>query len=105
MGTVGKIAIGAAVVIGGIVVYKLVAAPTPAQTAARASATPAAGAVNGFVNLATSVFGYFSKNQPAAQVVPGSRNNSWDSSSDLLLPLGAGETAYRDSTANDSLLS
>lgn len=102
MTTVGKVAIGAAVVIGGVVIYKMVSKPDPVATAARQSATSPAAAVNGFLNLATSVFGYFTRNPPAPSAVPTS---SWNASSDLNLPLLPGQPAYEDSTRNDYLLS
>ncbi len=107
MTTIAKVAIGVAVIAGGFVVYKLIEKPTPVQTAAKPQATPPAAVVDGFLHLATSVFGYFSKPQPTAPVVPAVHGGggSWDSSASLLTPLSPGETAYGDSSQNDYLLS
>ncbi len=102
MSTIGKVAIGAVVVVGGVVAWKMLN-PSPVQRVAKPQATTPAQTVNGFLNLATSVFNYFSKNPPSPQAVPGS-NNAWDASADLRLPLLPGTTAYADSTRNDYLL-
>lgn len=107
MDTGTKILVGAAVVIGGVVVYKMATKPTPAQTIVRQSSSPSGGSVDGFINLATSAFNYFAKRDPAPLVTPGVRGTggAWDSTKDILAPLAPGQTAYADSTEHDYLLS
>ncbi len=107
MDTGGKVLVGAAVVIGGIFVYKAVTNKTAVQTAARPTQTPQASAVGGFLNLATSAFNYFSKQPPSPLVTPGvhGTGGAWDSTGNNYLPLGPGETAYADDTSHDNLLS
>jgi hypothetical protein len=82
-------------------------APNPVRDISKSTATPPGGTLSGFLNLATSLTNYFTKNQPQQQITPGSRASlgPWDSTSDLYLPLKPGETAYADDTSHDSLLS
>ncbi len=105
MTTTGKIAIGAAVVIGGVVVYKMLQPPTPVQAAAaKTNTTPETAIFAGFLNLAASSLNYFAKRPPQTQAVPGT-SGAWDSSADLRLPNLPGTAPYGDSTRNDYLLS
>jgi hypothetical protein len=102
MSTGGKIAVGAAVVIGGIVVYKLVSQQNAVASVARTTnTTPTQTTVNGFLNLATSLTNYFTKQPPSPMAVTGSK--SWDSTSDLYLPAAPGQ-AYANDTTHDDLL-
>ncbi len=102
MTTVGKVAIGAAVVIGGIAFYKIVIErPAPVRTAPAGAPTPAT-LVNSFISAATAASNYFTRNPPSPLALPTSK---WDSTSDVLLPLGPGESAYADDTSHDYLLS
>ncbi len=108
MTTTGKVAIGAAVVIGGIVVYKLVKGPTAVQAAAKQQQASPATVAKGFLDFGTSVLNYFAKQPTTAPAVSGvaaGSRGSWDSTSDLYLPAISGGTTYEDSTRNDYLLS
>lgn len=71
MTTVAKIAIGGAVIVGGVIVYKTWLQPTRQQTF-MAPRGPTNSAVGGFFDFATSLTKYFgTSSNRAPQVVPG----------------------------------
>ncbi len=74
MTTVAKVAIGAAVVGAGYLLYKSVGSGSSAVVPRPTSApgVSSAGVVNGFLQLGTSIFGYFGKSSPQPQAVPAS---------------------------------